>query len=52
MNQKKEIRMPYAPGLEENGFLKMLNVNPKNIEFLADGCTKVGFKLFINDETL
>ena len=42
MNQKKEIRMPYEPGLEENGFLKMLNVNPQNIEFLADRCTKVG----------
>ena len=38
--------MPYEPGLEENGFLKMLNVDPKNIEFLADGCTKVGSETF------
>ena len=38
--------MPYEPGLEENGFLKMLNVDPKNIEFLADGCTKVTLETF------
>ena len=46
MNQKKEIRMPYEPGLEENGFLKMLNVDPKHLEFLADGCTKGGSETF------
>lgn len=33
--------MPYAPGLEENGFLKMLQIRPSDLEFLADGCTKV-----------
>ena len=31
--------MPYEPGLEENGFLKMLNVHPKNIELT---CSKLG----------
>ena len=35
--------MSYEPGLEENGFLKKLQVNPHNLEFLADGCTKVRF---------
>ena len=33
--------MPYDPGLEENGFLNMLQVKPHNLEFLADECTKV-----------
>ena len=34
--------MPYTPGLEENGFLTMLQIRPSDLEFLADGCTKVG----------
>ena len=35
------MRMPFEPGLEENGFLNMLQVRPSNLEFLADQCTKV-----------
>ena len=33
--------MPYEPGLEEDGFLRMLRVKPHNLELLADKCTKV-----------
>ena len=33
--------MPFKPGLEENEFLKMLQIKPSDLEFLADGCTKV-----------
>ena len=41
MNKKKEVRMPYQSGLEENGFLKSLQIKPSDLEFLADSCTKV-----------
>ena len=40
--------MPYEPGLEENGFLKKLKVKPHNLEFLADGCTKVRFDITVH----
>ena len=33
--------MPFEPGLEENGFLNMLQVKPSDLDFLADRCTKV-----------
>ncbi|XP_076068456.1 galactosylgalactosylxylosylprotein 3-beta-glucuronosyltransferase P-like isoform X2 [Oratosquilla oratoria] len=33
--------MPYSPGYEEDGFLKSLQVEIKNLEFLASNCTKV-----------
>ncbi|XP_045616960.2 galactosylgalactosylxylosylprotein 3-beta-glucuronosyltransferase P-like isoform X1 [Procambarus clarkii] len=34
-------KMPYTAGLEETGFLTSLNVQPEDLEFLADNCTKI-----------
>ena len=37
--------MPFESGLEENGFLKLLQVRPSDLEFLADRCTKVNLQM-------
>lgn len=39
--QVKDAFMPYAPGYEEDGFLKKLKIEPEELEFLAEGCTKI-----------
>ena len=33
--------MDYKRGYEEESFLKLLEVEPADVEFLADNCTKV-----------
>ncbi|KAK7083111.1 hypothetical protein SK128_009234 [Halocaridina rubra] len=33
--------MPYTAGYEEDGFLRSLQIQPEDYEFLADGCTKI-----------
>ncbi|CAL4221103.1 unnamed protein product, partial [Meganyctiphanes norvegica] len=39
--KKTNATMPYSAGYEEDGFLKKLNIKPEEIEFKADGCTKI-----------
>ncbi|XP_068248584.1 galactosylgalactosylxylosylprotein 3-beta-glucuronosyltransferase P-like isoform X2 [Palaemon carinicauda] len=39
--QKPKAIMPYKAGFEEDGFLRSLQIDPKEVEFLADGCTKI-----------
>ncbi|XP_076634607.1 glucuronyltransferase P [Colletes latitarsis] len=40
--QRPNATMPFKAGYEEDGFLKSLTpLEPKDIEFLADNCTKV-----------
>lgn len=33
--------MPFAPGYEEDGFLRNLNITLSDIEAKAENCTKV-----------
>jgi hypothetical protein len=44
INSKKEVRMDFRRGYEEESFLKQLEVAPKDVEFLAENCTKVGIR--------
>jgi len=37
--------MDYYHGYEEESFLRGLQVEPKDVEFLADNCTKVSWLL-------
>lgn len=39
--QMADAKMPYTAGYEEDGFLKSLKINPQEIEFKADDCTKI-----------
>jgi hypothetical protein len=41
VNSEKRVQMEYYHGYEEDSFLKSLRVEPKDVEFLADNCTKV-----------
>ena len=41
VNSKKPVRMDFKRGYEEESFLKQLEVEPKDVEFLAENCTKV-----------
>ena len=41
---------PYTPGYEEDGFLKRFKIKAEDIEFKADGCTKVPNIYSITDE--
>lgn len=42
LHRRPNATMPYKPGYEEDGFLKSLRpFEPKEIELLADKCTKV-----------
>jgi len=36
--------MDFKQGYEEETFLNRLQVAPKDVEFLADNCTKVNFQ--------
>ena len=46
VNSKKPVRMDFKRGYEEESFLKRLEVEPKDVEFLAENCTKVLPTLF------
>ncbi|KAJ8923646.1 hypothetical protein NQ315_010226 [Exocentrus adspersus] len=42
LHQRPKASMPFKPGFEEDGFLKSLSpFEPKEIELLADNCTKI-----------
>ncbi|XP_063861820.1 galactosylgalactosylxylosylprotein 3-beta-glucuronosyltransferase S-like isoform X2 [Scylla paramamosain] len=41
LKKQKKVTMPYIAGHEEDGFLKSLNLNLKDIEVKADGCTNI-----------
>jgi hypothetical protein len=41
INSKKPVRMAFRRGYEEETFLKRMEVEPNDLEFLADNCTKV-----------
>lgn len=40
-NDVEELRMEYKKGYEEESFLDGIGVPPKEMEFLADNCTKI-----------
>lgn len=41
MHSRPNVTMPYQPGYEEDGFLRSLNINLKEVEPKADNCTKI-----------